>query len=89
MAVPAPKPIIDKNGVLYLGAAYDFISLTPPATPGGAWTKTTLGQPSGTVGSLIAHDNGHLFGLSRYIKYSTANSTDATAFEMTGSGYTP
>jgi hypothetical protein len=89
--------ITDKNGVLYgttsvgggtggtgFGAAF---SLTPPATPGGAWTETILHQfTSGAdggrpVGSLLLGSHGELYGDTQH---GGTNSTfkGGVAFEL-------
>jgi uncharacterized repeat protein (TIGR03803 family) len=91
---PYAGVVIDSNGVLYgttatggnanAGTVY---SLTPPASPGGAWTEEVLysffsqrGDGTGPYASLVIGQAGVLYGTTAY--NSTSNSA-GTVFSLT------
>jgi uncharacterized repeat protein (TIGR03803 family) len=73
---PTPYLVSDKNGVLY-GTAQggkrpygSVFSLTPPASPGGAWTETVIHSFTGYDGAfanspLIVGEGGALYGTAQ------------------------
>jgi uncharacterized repeat protein (TIGR03803 family) len=76
---PGAGVIIDLAGTLYgtttFGGVYGYgvvFSLTPPASPGGAWTETVLHHFTGgddgadPNGSLVRTSNGIRFGTTSY-----------------------
>jgi hypothetical protein len=88
-AYPFGPVVLGKNGVLYgtteFGGSFGCYSfygvsgcgtvfqLTPPATPGGAWTETVLHQFTGQNGDgalpeapLALGSNGQLYGTTLY-----------------------
>jgi len=93
---PSAGVVIDGSGVLYgtteyggtgtacSGGCGTVFSLTPPATPGGAWTETVLHSFAGgsdgaypEVGVVIGK-NGGLFGTTA----SGGTSNDGTVFSL-------
>jgi len=56
--------VFGENGALYGFAAGELIELTPPASPGGAWTATTLYNPVSLVPTAgpVSGKNGTLYG---------------------------
>jgi uncharacterized repeat protein (TIGR03803 family) len=77
-ANPESKLVIGPGGVLYGTTAFGgaassdgtIFSLTPPSSPGGAWTETILHDFSGTdgriPGSMILGENGVLYGTTLF-----------------------
>jgi uncharacterized repeat protein (TIGR03803 family) len=90
---PSASPIIGPKGELYgttwyggtsnLGTVYE---LTPPASPGGAWTETVLHAFTGLNGDgaspwagLVIGKNGQLYGTT----VAGGTSNNGTVFELT------
>jgi uncharacterized repeat protein (TIGR03803 family) len=77
-ANPESKVVIGPGGVLYGTTAFGgaassdgtIYSLTPPASPGGAWTETILhdfNNADGRIpGGLILGENGVLYGTTMF-----------------------
>jgi uncharacterized repeat protein (TIGR03803 family) len=104
---PSAGVVIGKNGVLYGTVQYGGISpictyygcgsvysLTPPASPGGAWTEDTLYSFMGgndgavVVAGLVIGKNGALYGTTysgggSSICFSTEDVGCGTVFELT------
>jgi uncharacterized repeat protein (TIGR03803 family) len=91
------------NGVLYGTTSYTplisngtVFQLTPPATPGGAWTETVLhnfaGPPDGQVpeGVLTIGPSGQLYGTTYSGGTGLCNNGCGTVFELkpNGAGWT-
>jgi uncharacterized repeat protein (TIGR03803 family) len=79
-AYPLATPTVGPNGALY-GTTYfggpnfvgDVYELTPPSSPGGVWTETTLyafssavGDPQNPVAGVVLGKNGVLYGTVQY-----------------------
>lgn len=92
-------PVFDRSGALYgtstLGGTHNngvVFKLTPPVTPGGAWTETVIysftgGSDGGTpIGGLIFDNSGTLYGTTQYGPGEFAG--NGTVFKLTPPGKT-
>lgn len=81
--------VVIGHGVLYGTTGYappdgNIYSLTPPATPGGAWTEVSLhnftnGSDGGNPSGVVIDSAGVLYGTT----YSGGSSGDGTVFSVT------
>jgi uncharacterized repeat protein (TIGR03803 family) len=88
-AAPWAGVVTGKHGVLYGTTAYSFgtvFSLTPPASPGGSWTLTTLhsfagGSKDGAIpyGGVLVGKAGVLYGTT----YDGGTGGQGTAYKLT------
>ena len=80
LGLPLASPTVGPNGELYGTTLYggkDFVGdvfvLTPPSSPGGTWTETTLysfsyplGDPQNPTAGVVIGKNGVLYGTVQF-----------------------